>query len=120
MDTITLVRSALRGLLRVAGDELAAELRAVLSSGDDYASTAKPHIDWDDDAARGQLIDSRARDIGDSRISPSSRLMSVPGPARVSTMAGLVRDPEKAQLYALGALCSRREALCDETNHRRA
>ena len=62
MDTITLVRSAVRGLLRVADDELAAELRGVLASGDDYASTAKPSIDWDDTDAREALIDSRARD----------------------------------------------------------
>jgi len=62
MDTVTLIRSAVRGLLRVAGAELEAELRSVLSGGDDYASSAKPHIDWDDAAAREALIDSRARD----------------------------------------------------------
>ncbi|HEV2782931.1 MAG TPA: IS1182 family transposase [Actinophytocola sp.] len=62
MDTITLIRSAVRGLLRVAGTELEAELRGVISSGDDYASNAKPHIDWDDAAARDALIDSQARD----------------------------------------------------------
>jgi hypothetical protein len=62
MDTITLVRSAIRGLLRVADEALQTELRAVLGSGDDYASTAKPAIDWDDQAARDGLIDSRARD----------------------------------------------------------
>jgi hypothetical protein len=39
---------------------LSAELRAVLRSGDDYASSAKPQVDWDDAAAREQLIDSRA------------------------------------------------------------
>src|SRR5487761_867463 len=43
MDTITLVRSALRGLI---------------TSGDDYASSAKPQIDWDDQAAREELIHS--------------------------------------------------------------
>jgi len=62
MDTVTLIRSALRGLLAVADPGLAAELRAVLSSGDDYASSAKPQIDWDDPAAREALIDSRAKD----------------------------------------------------------
>ena len=62
MDTITLIRSAIRTLLRVAGRELEPRLRAVLGSGDDYSSTAKPQIDWDDPAAREQLIDSRARD----------------------------------------------------------
>lgn len=62
MDTITLIRSAIRGLLRVADAGLEAELRALLASGDDYASSAKPRIDWDDAAAREVLIDSRARD----------------------------------------------------------
>jgi len=62
MDTVTLVRSAVRGLLRVADDRLEVELRAVLASGDDYASAAKPPIDWDDADARQALIDSRARD----------------------------------------------------------
>lgn len=62
MDTITLIRSAIRGLLRVADDRLEAELRAVLSSGDDYASASKPPIDWDDQIARDELIDSRAKD----------------------------------------------------------
>ena len=65
MDTVTLIRSALRGLLAAAAAadfNLAAALHAVLTSGDDYASRAKPQIDWDDPAAREELIDSRARD----------------------------------------------------------
>lgn len=62
MDTITLIRSAIRGLLRAADAVLRGELRAGLSSGDDYANTAKPQIDWEDPAEREQLIDSRARD----------------------------------------------------------
>jgi hypothetical protein len=37
MDTITLIRSAIRGLLAVADAELAARLRTALTSGDDYA-----------------------------------------------------------------------------------
>ena len=62
MDTVTLIRSAVRGLLAAADADLAAELRAVLRSGDDYVGTGKPQIDWDDRAAREELIDSRARD----------------------------------------------------------
>jgi hypothetical protein len=62
MDTVTLIRSAIRGLLKVAGPELCAKLIALITSGDDYASSAKPQIDWDDKAAREQLIDSRAKD----------------------------------------------------------
>jgi hypothetical protein len=62
MDTITLIRSAIRGLLKVAGPALEAELRSVMTSGDDYASSSKPHIDWDDTEARAALIDSRSCD----------------------------------------------------------
>jgi DDE family transposase/transposase-like protein DUF772 len=66
MDTVTLIRSAVRGLLAVADVELAAQLRRALcpprGSGDDYATAAKPQIDWDDRTAREELIDSRARD----------------------------------------------------------
>ncbi len=62
MDTVTLIRSAIRGLLQVADNDLASELRGVLVSGDDYASAAKPQIDWEDPGARDALIDSRARD----------------------------------------------------------
>ena len=62
MDTVTLIRSALRGLLKAAEVELAAELRAVLSGCDDYVAVGKPRIDWDDPHAREGLIASRARD----------------------------------------------------------
>lgn len=62
MDTVTLIRSAIRGLLKVADDDLEAELGGALCSGDDYATSDKPQIDWDDPAARDALIDSRARD----------------------------------------------------------
>ena len=62
MDTVTLIRSAIRGLLKAAGVVLGAELRAVMGSGDDYARSAKPQIDWDDVCARQALIDSRAKD----------------------------------------------------------
>src|SRR5579875_543723 len=62
MDTITLIRSAIRGLLKVADMALRAELAGVLQSGDDYTSSANPQIDWEDDEARAELIDSRAKD----------------------------------------------------------
>ena len=62
MDTVTLIRSAIRALLKVSDEALEAELRAVVCSGDDYSSTAKPQIDWDDKGSREGLIDSRAKD----------------------------------------------------------
>jgi len=61
-DTITLIRAAIRGLLRTADHVLRAELRAQITSGDAYTDTAKPAIDWTDRAEREALIDSRAKD----------------------------------------------------------
>ena len=62
MDTVTLVRSAIRGLLRACGSELAAQLRAVLRRDDDYAAAGKPACDYDDPAAREELVDALASD----------------------------------------------------------
>ncbi len=62
MDTVTLIRSAIRGLLRVADAELAAALRAVLERDDDYAVAGKPVCDYDDAVARAALIDALALD----------------------------------------------------------
>jgi len=61
MDTVTLLGAAIRGVLKVADERLEAELRRVLAGADDYASLAKPQIDWDDQAARAALVDARAR-----------------------------------------------------------
>jgi hypothetical protein len=62
MDTVTLLGAGIRGLLRVAEGRLGAELRGVLASGEEYASLAKPQIDWDDQAARAALVGARAQD----------------------------------------------------------
>src|SRR5262249_60722711 len=62
MDTVTLIRSAIRGLLRVADAESEGELRRLLSRDDDYVSAGKPVCDWDDRAAREALVDALARD----------------------------------------------------------
>jgi hypothetical protein len=62
MDTITLIRSAIRGLLKVADAQLEVQLRELITSGDGYASSAKPQIDWDDQTAREELVHSRAAD----------------------------------------------------------
>jgi hypothetical protein len=62
MDTVTLIRSAVRGLLRVADGQLAAQLRALLRRDDDYAAAGKPVCDYDDPDARAALVDGLARD----------------------------------------------------------
>ena len=61
-DTVTLIRSAIRALLQVAEEALEKELRAVLKREDDYRSRGKPCCDWDDVAAREELVDALARD----------------------------------------------------------
>lgn len=61
-DTVTLIRSAIRGLLRVADAKLSEELRSVVKRDDDYAAPGKPSCDWNDDAAKEALIDDLARD----------------------------------------------------------
>ena len=62
MDTVTLVRSAIRGLLGVCGPDLEAELRAVLARDDEYRSAGKPVCDYDDPQAREALVDALAKD----------------------------------------------------------
>jgi hypothetical protein len=62
MDTVTLIRSAIRGVLKVCDSGTGQQIRRVLSRDDDYASSGKPACDWEDRAAREQLVDALARD----------------------------------------------------------
>ena len=61
-DTVTMIRSSIRVLLRVAPADLESELRAVLKRDNDYAGPGKPPCDWDDAQAREALVDALARD----------------------------------------------------------
>ncbi len=62
MDTVTLVRSAIRSVLRACEAGLEAELRALLVRDDDYRAAGKPSCDYDDPEARAQLVDALAKD----------------------------------------------------------
>lgn len=62
MDTVTLIRSAIRGLLKAADAKLESQLRGVLSGSDDYAGAGKPACDWDDADARAAVVDRLAVD----------------------------------------------------------
>ena len=62
MDTVTLIRSGIRGLLKVSGAELGVELRSVISRDDDYTAAGKPVCDYDDAVARKVLVDALAKD----------------------------------------------------------
>lgn len=61
-DTVTLIRSAIRGVLKVADADLATRIRRFLCRDDDYTSVGKPTCDWDDPAAREALVDDLVRD----------------------------------------------------------
>ncbi len=47
-DTVTMIRSAIRALLKVSDGALETELRGVLTRNDDYVSAGKLACEWDD------------------------------------------------------------------------
>jgi hypothetical protein len=61
-DTVTMIRGAIRGLLRACPPELAAKVRGLLQREDDYRAPGKPACDFTDRAAREQLVDALVRD----------------------------------------------------------
>ena len=89
MDTVTLLRSGIRGLLRVAG-EREHDLRARLRGDDDYASAAKPAIDWEDAAAREALIDAVATDASALLVALEGEALDAPLAEAAALLATLL------------------------------
>lgn len=89
MDTVTLVRSAIRGLLAAAGD-VEPELRAVLRRDDDYASAGKPVCDYDDPAAREALVDALAKDAQALLVALDGRQLPVALAQAAALLAAVV------------------------------
>jgi Transposase DDE domain/Transposase domain (DUF772) len=85
MDTVTLIRSAVRGLLAACDPVLEEELRGLLSRDDDYATAGKPVCDYEDRQAREELIDALAKDAR----------------ALLGALDGRELDPELEQAAAL-------------------
>src|SRR5436190_12171090 len=76
-DTVTMLRGAIRGLLRGCPPELRAKVGAGLQREDDYVAPGKPACDWTDRAAREALVDALVRDayrahfaLRDQRLDP--------------------------------------------------
>jgi Transposase domain (DUF772)/Transposase DDE domain len=61
-DTVTMLRGAIRGLLRACPPALKTKVRAGLQRDDDYAAPGKPACDWQDRQAREALVDALVRD----------------------------------------------------------
>jgi Transposase DDE domain/Transposase domain (DUF772) len=61
-DTVTMLRGAIRGLLRACPPELAVKVRGLLQREDDYRAPGKPACDWQDRTAREALVDALVRD----------------------------------------------------------
>lgn len=61
-DTVTQLRASIRKVLATAPSPLAGTVRQALRRDDDYASPGKPPCDWDDPAAREELVDALVRD----------------------------------------------------------
>ncbi len=62
MDTVTLIRCAIRGLLAACDADLESVLRGLLARDDDYRKAGKPVCDYEDRQAREELIDALAKD----------------------------------------------------------
>jgi hypothetical protein len=61
-DTVTMLRGAIRGLLRACPPALRTKVQAGLQRADDYAAPGKPACDWTDRQAREELVDALVRD----------------------------------------------------------
>jgi hypothetical protein len=97
-DTVTLIRSSIRGLLRVADEKLAEDVRQVLRRDDDYATAGKPECEWDDVVAREALIDALARDAYAALLVLDGRALAVEVKAAAELLATVVgQDLEQSE-----------------------
>ena len=104
MDTVTLVRSAIRGLLRAADTELEAQLRGVLARDDDYAAAGKPVCDYDDPDARVAMVDALARDGMALLVVLDGREVDAavaPAGALLATVLGQDLDRDEAGVFRI-------------------
>ena len=62
MDTVTLIRSAIRGLLAACDRDAGGRVAGLLARDDEYATAGKPVCDYEDREAREELIDALAKD----------------------------------------------------------
>src|SRR6266571_9178932 len=99
-DTVTQLRAVIRKLLMIAdregASELGAAVRAVLTREDDYATAGKPPCDWDDKAAREELVDALVRDCLGVLVVLDGRSLST-GLSEAAELLALVAGQDVAE-----------------------
>ena len=104
MDTVTLIRSGIRGVFKAAGAGLGAELRSVIGRDDDYAAAGKPVCDYDDPLARKVLVDALAKDaMGLLRVLDGRELDEPPAQAGklLATLVGQDLDEDADGVFRI-------------------
>jgi hypothetical protein len=97
-DTVTLIRSAIRALLKVVDEGVETELRKVLRRDDDYVAAGKPACDWEDEGAREALVDALARDANAAILFLDGRELSGEVQAAAKLVATVVgQDLEQTE-----------------------
>jgi len=79
-------------------------LRAVLRRDDDYVRAGKPSCDWDDETARGELVDALARDAHALLAVLDGRQVAEPvaqAAALLATMVGQDLDQDEAGMFRI-------------------
>ncbi len=89
-DTVTLVRSAIVGVLRVVDPATAEELRQLLKRDDPYDKSGKPSCAWDDKAAREELVDALTRDAHAVLLALDERALSADVTKAMTLLATVV------------------------------
>jgi transposase len=88
-DTVTLVRSAIVGVLRVVDAETASGLRPRLKRDDAYDKSGKPSCAWDDKSAREELVDALTRDAHAVLLALDGQVLS-PAATKAMTLLATV------------------------------
>ena len=88
-DTVTLIRSAIVGVLRVVDEETADELRKLLRRDDPYDKSGKPSCAWDDEKAREELVDALTRDAHAVLLALEGQALT-PGVTKATTLLATV------------------------------
>ena len=89
-DTVTLVRSAIVGVLRVVDAETATDLRQLLKRDDAYDKSGKPSCAWDDKKAREELVDALTRDAHAVLLALDEQVLSPEATKALTLLATVV------------------------------